>query len=185
MKTQLLTKVTGRLKRSFDALVRSPNAIPTDFPPEIVDTIKKVREFTLTSNERLFALIKAVEYVVKADIPGDMIECGVWRGGSMMAVALTLMRLGRTDRVLQLYDTYEGMTPATDADKDLSGNRAEELMAAVDRDSRNIWAYASLEDVSTNMQSTGYPMSKVNFIKGRVEDTIPRRHAGDHFDLTD
>ena len=173
MKTELLTKVAHRLKRSVDALVKSPNAIPTDFPPEMVATIKKVRPYTLSSNERLFALIKAVEYVVKAGIPGDMIECGVWRGGSMMAVADTLMRLGKTDRVLQLYDTYEGMTPATDEDKDLSGQSAKEMMAAEVRDSRNIWAYAGLDDVRTNMESTGYPMSQMKFIKGRVEDTIP------------
>lgn len=40
------------------------------------------------------------------------------------------------------------------------------------------WAYASLEDVQANMKSTGYPMNKVHFIKGLVENTIPK------FDIT-
>jgi hypothetical protein len=44
----------------------------------------------MTSIERIYALYKAVEYLSVAMIAGDLVECGVWRGGSMMCAALTL-----------------------------------------------------------------------------------------------
>ncbi|MDP6278969.1 MAG: TylF/MycF/NovP-related O-methyltransferase, partial [Nitrospinota bacterium] len=48
--------------------------------------------YTQTSPERLLALIRAVEYTVKFKIPGAFVECGVWKGGSIMTVAYTLNR---------------------------------------------------------------------------------------------
>jgi O-methyltransferase len=77
----------------------------------------------MTSPERLYSLCKAVEYITKNRIPGDIVECGVWRGGSMVAVALTLVALNETTRSLWLYDTFEGMTPPTNKDVRIVGGR--------------------------------------------------------------
>ncbi|MDB5212011.1 MAG: macrocin-O-methyltransferase domain protein, partial [Sediminibacterium sp.] len=71
---------------------------PQDFEPFHIGIIEKVRPYTMTSAERLFALIEAVKYVVHNNIPGSIVECGVWKGGSMMAVAETLKKLNATDR---------------------------------------------------------------------------------------
>ncbi|MCL4191604.1 MAG: hypothetical protein KJZ87_07645 [Thermoguttaceae bacterium] len=62
---------------------------------------ERVRDFTMTSPERVCALAKAVEYVARNDIEGAIVECGVWRGGSMMAVAYSLLAIGCTR-----YDLY-------------------------------------------------------------------------------
>ena len=51
----------------------------------------QVEGYSLTSYERMFSLYKAVEYVSRASIPGDLVECGVWRGGSAMMMALALL----------------------------------------------------------------------------------------------
>ena len=71
-----------------------------DFPPDFDEVMRavfeRVKPFTMTSKERVFALCKSAEYVVKHNIPGDIVECGVWKGGSMMAVAQTLIRLKAT-----------------------------------------------------------------------------------------
>ena len=69
-----------------------------DFSAEDVATIQAVWPYTVTSPERAHALVHAVEYVVTNGIAGDIVECGVWRGGSMMAVARTLLLLGHGDR---------------------------------------------------------------------------------------
>lgn len=75
--------------------------------------------------ERLYALYKSVQYVVENRIPGDIVECGVWRGGSMKLAAHVLLALGVTDRTLFLYDTFEGMTePDPEVDLDSYGNNA-------------------------------------------------------------
>src|SRR5262249_27923598 len=63
----------------------------SDLSEEERRTVAQVRPFTLTSVERIAALLNAVAYIANNKIPGDFAECGVWRGGSMMAVALALL----------------------------------------------------------------------------------------------
>src|SRR6476646_793491 len=87
-----------------------PGGFPYDFDDDHIDIIKRVKPFTMTSNERLFGLIESVRYVLKADIMGDIVECGVYKGGSVMAIALTLLRENCSDKTLYLYDTFSGMT---------------------------------------------------------------------------
>jgi hypothetical protein len=137
------------------------------------NTILAARPFTMTSVERMTALINAVTYVVENDIPGDIAECGVWRGGSMMTIALTLLAHGDRSRALYLYDTFEGMSAPTADDKSLAGISADELLKK-DRPGTGIWCYASLDDVRANLLSTGYPEDRIHLIKGKVEDTIPQ-----------
>lgn len=67
-----------------------------------IEIIKSVKPYTLTSVERCFALIQAVNYIIKNKIIGDIVECGVWKGGSIMAVAKTLLALKNYDRKLYL-----------------------------------------------------------------------------------
>jgi len=135
--------------------------------------IARVEPFTMTSLERRASLLGAVDHIVKHRIPGDIVECGVWRGGSMMLVALALMARGDTSRHLYLFDTFEGMSEPTAEDKGLSGESAEAQLARTDRD-HPLWAVASLEDVKANLAATGYPADKIHYVKGKVEDTIPQ-----------
>jgi len=140
--------------------------------PEFLELYVACREFTMTSWERLYALYKSVLYIVENGIPGAFVECGVWRGGSMRLAAMTLLRMGVKDRLLYLYDTFEGMTEPTERDVDLHGNRAADDWVQVTR--RGVkWAYAPVEEVRENIASTGYPMDKVMLVKGPVESTIP------------
>ncbi len=139
--------------------------------------VERVTPYTMTSIGRLVALIDAVRYVVRNGLPGDFAECGVWRGGSMMAVALTLLSEGDTGRRLHLYDTFEGMTPPTDRDIDHQGVAATQLFKQLSG-SRELWSHATVNDVRSNLESTGYPGDRVHIIKGRVEDTIPQFSPG-------
>lgn len=146
-----------------------------DVEKEFFPFFTRCQEYTMTSWERLYSLHSAVKYLMRAEVPGDFVECGVWRGGSMMMVALTLMSLGRTDRQLFLFDTFEGL-PKPDAglDVDIWGNRGIDGWRPHRKtDQSSDWAYASLEEVRANLESTGYPMDKVHFIKGMVEETLP------------
>src|SRR5699024_9544174 len=85
------------------------------------EIVRRVEPFTMTSLARRASLLGAVDHVVSNRIPGDIVECGVWRGGSMMVVALALMARGDTSRELYLYDTFEGMSEPTDADRAIGG----------------------------------------------------------------
>jgi hypothetical protein len=147
-----------------------------DYPPDLSDADKaivaRVAPFTMTSVERVAALCLSVDYVVRSGVPGDIVECGVWRGGSIMAAALRLLELGCTDRRLWLYDTFEGMTPPAEVDRDYRNRPASDLLQSSDRAS-NYWAVSGLPSVKDAVFGTGYPHHHFVFVEGRVEDTLP------------
>jgi len=136
----------------------------------------KYKDYTMTSKERIYSLIKSVEYVVKNKIPGDFVECGVWKGGSAMVIAHILLNLGETNRKIYLYDTYEGMSEPTKEDKTLLGNKY--ALKKWKRKDKGIMCLASLEEVKRNMALTKYPKKNFVFVKGKVEDTIPKKTPG-------
>jgi hypothetical protein len=153
-----------------------PDAVPfPDILPEDAETIRAVAEYTMTSAKRIQVLCEASRYVSRARIPGGVVECGVWRGGSMMAVARTLLREGDTGRDLYLFDTFEGMTEPTEHDVSIDGKRASELLRGAPRsgDRGSVWCVASAADVRSAMRGTGYPGERIHLVEGRVEDTVP------------
>src|SRR5258708_12544545 len=87
-------------------------AFPADFDKVTIETIRTVAPYTMTSAERLFALCQAVRYVVQHRIPGDIVECGVWKGGSMMAVSRTLLENGANRQSLYPFITFQRMLPS-------------------------------------------------------------------------
>jgi hypothetical protein len=154
--------------------VRDNNPDITDMEWEIYSL---VHNCTMLSVEGILANIRAVDHISRSRIAGDIVECGVWRGGSSMAMASALTRKHDTSRTLWMYDTYAGMTDATDNDLDHKGDAAAGLLAYAkehkDREDNWVIAYAGLEQVKSNMASTGYPLDRIRFVKGPVEETIP------------
>lgn len=146
---------------------------PTDFGENFMKIHERIGAFTMTSIERQFALYQAVNYISTAGIEGDVVECGVWRGGSTMLCALTLAAAKDTGRTLYLYDTFAGMSEPTKEDVNLRGFAAVTKWRLLAKDSHNAWDYAPLGEVQTNLRSTEYPEDRCVFVAGKVEDTIP------------
>ena len=170
----IMTIVKRLVRRMGFNMVRSKNLFPPDFDEEAIEIIRAVKPYTMTSVERLFALIHAVKYIERRNIPGSVVECGVWKGGSMMPVAHVLKRLGKEDRDIYLFDTYEGMTRPTDFDVNYAGKHALIKFERVKRtNDSSEWAYATIEQVQRNLYSTGYNRQRLKFIQGKVEDTLP------------
>ena len=143
-----------------------------DIVPQDRQIVDQAKPYTMTSAQRLVALCDATDYVSKARIEGHIVECGVWKGGSMKAAAHKLMQHQDTDRTLWLYDTFEGMSAPTDLDRDLFGKSASEQLAASGRSSA-VAAYSPLDEVKATMATTHYPSSRIKYVQGKVEDTIP------------
>jgi hypothetical protein len=146
-----------------------------DIEPRFQESFQRCKAFTMTSVERLYSLYKSVEYLVDASIPGDLAECGVWRGGSCMMMARALLASGSCDRRILLFDTFEGHPePDPERDIDLWGNSGHDEWRRETSDGAvKGWGLASLDEVRENMQSTGYPGDKLAYIKGAVEETVP------------
>jgi O-methyltransferase len=173
---------TGRFAMRLRAAVRAWRAptAPTgdgarpDLPPEFMTLYERCAPFTMTSIERMYALYEALRYISAAAIEGDVVECGVWRGGSSMMAALTLAELGIVRR-LWLYDTFEGMPPPGAHDIRYTGEHAHESLDPTQRvaGASNDWAWATINDVTSNMRSTGH--RELELVAGKVENTIPAR----------
>lgn len=146
----------------------------SDFSTEEMALMQKVASFTMTGPARCVSLMRAVGYLLEHDIKGDFVECGVWKGGSVMIMAEKLMAASRTGVNIYLYDTFEGMSEPTDLDKSFDGKSAEAQLAGSDINNKHsVWCYSTLEEVRQNVLSTGYPADKFRFVQGKVEDTIP------------
>ncbi len=135
---------------------------------------RECKNYSMTSLERMYALHKSVEFIVNSKINGDFVECGVWRGGSAMVIAHTLIKMKETDRKIYLYDTFAGMSkPSKDDVSIRNGNSAINRWKKEQKKEHNEWTFASLSEVKKNMFSTGYPQENIIFIKGNIEDTVP------------
>src|SRR6056297_1595871 len=134
----------------------------------------KVKDFTMTSRERGYALWSAVLSVTDNAVPGCFVECGVWKGGSAMLMALALKHRG-VFRQIVLFDTFAGMSAPGPDDVDIGGHHASELMAGKNGAdiAELVKAEAPLEQVKQALESTGYDMRFVRFVVGDVCETLP------------
>lgn len=170
-------RVLGRA--GYDLVRRQPPAgaeprpleIPVDCDDATAEVIRSIQGYTLTSPERVMALCQAIEYLVRTGVPGALVECGVWRGGSMMAAAMTLRRLGATDRELYLFDTFTHMPEPGEEDVDLFGVPASDVHEVAIK--AEAFRYLPFDEVRLALASTGYPMERMHFVAGLVEETIP------------
>ncbi len=150
-----------------------PIRFPEDFDAPTREIITKVKPYTMTSLQRLQANIDSIRYVTKAGIEGAVVECGVWKGGSIGAMWLELQRLGEKREVF-LYDTFEGMSAPTEKDRKFSGLDAQGKFdeTKLSADSAD-WCYAGHGEVLANLRAMGVDPTGVHTIQGKVEDTLP------------
>ncbi|MFA5834007.1 MAG: TylF/MycF/NovP-related O-methyltransferase [Bacteroidota bacterium] len=151
-----------------------PQYTQSDFESDFLSLAKSCLPYTMTSPERLYAIYKSIEYIAKNKLEGDIVECGVWRGGSIMCALQSLVLFNDKYRDIYLYDTFEGMSLPSEKDVDLNGIPANHLLAKRKKSPEDIiWAFAPLEEVKKNISQTSYPIERIHFVKGKVEETIP------------
>lgn len=150
--------------------LRGKHHFPPDFTADEIEIIRAVLPYTKTNRYRIQSLIHAVNYLEANSVPGAIVECGVYKGGSMLAVAKALLQLGKTERELFLFDTYEGMGEPCEKDVSYKG-----LVAVEERKVRQEWSKCTLEAVQAVFCTVPYPQEKLHYVKGFVEDTVPEK----------
>lgn len=178
MVKKIIEKIRGTIQRLFGLLGYMIIPVSKEFPKDMDIGFKEIYEnsnnYTMTSIDRMYALYKAVEYLVNTKIPGDFVECGTWRGGSGMVMAYTLLKMKEKNRKIYLYDTFAGMARPIEKDiKIQSGRPAIDTWEKYQKDGYNEWAFVPINEVKKNLFSTSYPKENLIFIKGKVEETIP------------
>jgi hypothetical protein len=174
-----LGKLSRRSKPEAAALDSQAEALlahATDADRRIVQA---ALPHSMTGPARLLALVDAVRYCMARSIPGAFAECGVWRGGSILAMILTLQDLKVADRHIYLYDTFEGMTEPTVHDVSLLDPPALHTWRQAQSEQRQAWEdlfaadAVGEETVRTLLSATGYPDELLHFVRGPVEQTLP------------
>lgn len=144
--------------------------------PYFISIFPLIKPHTITSHNGpvpLWVLYKSIEHIVKNEIPGDIAECGVWNGGSMLLAALALVHFGDTSRRIYLYDTFAGMPRPDDIDKRWDGVPALPTWESFTAGGKP-WGYGGTVDmVRKVMGASNYPEDKLVFVEGMVENTIP------------
>jgi hypothetical protein len=123
-------------------------------------------------------LEKIINEINNQNILGDIVECGVWKGGMSMWMMLCQKKHNML-RNFFLYDTFDGMT-FPDSIND--GKEAIETYTIINQGNyardydkwhkQNKWAYAPLEFVKNNIDLIKYDDSKINYVVGDVCDTL-------------
>ena len=104
-----------RLIKSFERRIRrtikrhDPLALPRDFDPDFRPIFDACRAFTMTGPLRMHALWDAIHHLELVKIDGDIVECGVWRGGSARESSNTILDRSRTVSNRSLYVTNESV----------------------------------------------------------------------------
>jgi O-methyltransferase len=133
-----------------------------------------VADVAIASPELVTNLVRATDHVVKERIPGAIVECGVFRGGSALAMMLALRTRNEMTRDFYLYDTYAGMPVPDEVDAYSDGRSArEEWESKKTADGKSGWVVSTLEDTRRVIGTAGYPSEKTHYVEGLVEETIP------------
>lgn len=144
----------------------------SDLSQEEKGLVRECSVFSMTSQERLVSTFLACKYVAENEIPGDFVECGVWRGGNAF-LAKKAFDLFASPRKVWLFDTFAGMTEPTSKDRVSSSKAlASETYFANRKEDHVDWCYASLEDVKDNAIHMFGGLSGFEFIQGDVLETL-------------
>jgi len=124
---------------------------------------------TMIGIKRLANLRALTESVIADNVPGDLIETGVWRGGACILMRAVLWAHNISDRCVWVADSFEGLPPADEsrypADAGSSFHKYEELVVSIEQVQENFRAYDLLDE-------------QVKFIKGWFKDTLPNAPIG-------
>lgn len=119
---------------------------------------------TMIGSQRMANLRELTEYVIRQNIPGDMVETGIWRGGACIYMRAILKAYGVTDRVVWCADSFEGL-PKPDPDR--FPQDAGDIHHTYDP------LKVSLEEVKSNFSKYDLLDEQVTFLKGWFKDTLP------------
>ena len=143
----------------------------SDLENEIVQYVRS-HNLSMCTTLNLYQTAVACKYIVKNKIPGDFVECGVFRGGNAL-IAARIFEIHKSEKKVYLFDTFSGMTEPTKFDVSTSTNSPVlNKYLSAKRDNFTDWAYAPIEEVKENFKKANLLNDNVIFIQGKVEDTL-------------
>lgn len=119
---------------------------------------------TMIGMQRLTSLQNCVETVLAEDIPGDLVECGVWRGGACILMRAVLAAYGDETRCVWLADSFAGLPPPDTANYKADKGLRLDLFGSI--------LGVSEAEVRANFERYGLLDERVRFLPGWFKDTL-------------
>ena len=164
------------LARRFTALGQKLTGLHGLIPEldrEDENLLDAAKGLSMTAPIAQWEFIRAIRHIEANDIPGDIVECGVWRGGNLVIAGLMRKRLG-FDRRIWAFDTFAGMTSPSAADfKPAEDLDVERKFASLNRDDHNDWCFAAEDEVLHNFEAR-VGNRDLRTVKGPVEETLAK-----------
>lgn len=126
---------------------------------------------TMIGIRRLDQVQRFVVDVVTAGVPGDLIETGVWRGGSVIFMRGILEALDVRDRSVWVADSFEGFP--TTPEEGATERSWTSMTAEPEPQGQAVMTGISLEDVQSNFERYGLLDDRVRFLPGWFRHTLP------------
>jgi len=141
----------------------------SEFEKEACEIASK---YSMTSLPRLWTLIQAIKEINFRKLEGDIVECGVWKGGNLILSQLLIENYKLSKKVYG-YDTFKGMVEPSDLDVErMTGELAEVVWRKNYKQDYNSLCYCSLEEVQINIKNNVANHNNVRLIQGKVEETL-------------
>jgi len=135
---------------------------------KLIEFIEIVKPFTMTSEERVTKLFESLEYIRIKNIEGDLVECGVWKGGNILGIMEYLSHYKMKDRNIWLYDTFTGMTNPDEIDIDFQNNSASDVLNA----NTFYKCISPLDEVKQNLKISNFPTDRLVYVVGDICETL-------------
>jgi len=128
--------------------------------------IEIVKPYTMTSIERITELYNSLEYIRINNLKGDIVECGVWKGGNILGI-IEYLHFYKISKNVWLYDTFQGMTQPEDVDVDLNNKMAKDML-----DIPVVLAFSPIDEVKQNIFKSNFNKDLIKIIIGDVSETL-------------
>ena len=146
-----------RIGKKLVKISNKEQIVPVEFTnkeKEIFDYVIN-EKLTMTSPQDVVTTILCAKHIATNQMKGDFVECGVWRGGNIIAAKLIFDEMNHQVK-LYLYDTFTGMTEPSDRDIHIKTGKSPITDYFLRKKSNYVdWCYSSIENVKDNIEKLG------------------------------
>lgn len=136
--------------------------------------LNEIKDYTMTSIPSQWCLMQSINHVIRNNVEGSFVECGIFRGGNIILMS-KLLEEHKVEKKIFAFDTFQGMPLPEKIDFDLRGNSSIDKFTKLQNfeSEGSQWCHCDIENVKNNIKkfNVNY-LQNVNFIKGKVEKTL-------------
>ncbi|WP_272945381.1 TylF/MycF/NovP-related O-methyltransferase [Bryobacter aggregatus] len=164
-KSKLVASLNQRLAQARLELVRLLPSTPDDYLESGHEATNRVEDAESMLGTRQFdRMQRCIVDVLEKQVPGDLLEAGVWRGGMTIFMRAVLKAYACRDRKVWVVDSFAGLPPI-DGQKESFDWKLGDMAVSLETVRGNFARYSLLDE-------------QVEFLKGYFNESLPKSSIG-------